>query len=752
MSPTPLPVDAVLPEVLEHLRARGAVVLESPPGSGKTTRVPVAVAGIVPGQVWVLEPRRIAARAAAQRVASELGEAVGETVGYAMRLDRQGGPRTRVWYVTEGVFTRRLDELPGIDAVILDEFHERSIHTDLALAWCRQLRGSRPDLKIVVMSATLDGEAVARFLAAPRVRATGTIFPVEVRHAERKDERPLEQRVVAAVRAAEGGVLAFLPGAGEIQRTAALLADLDVYPLHGELDGAAQDAALRGTSPRKVVLATNVAETSVTVEGISTVVDCGLARQASFDPWTGLPGLDLVNIARDSAAQRAGRAGRLGPGTCVRLYSRADHDARPAHTVPEVRRIDLATTVLSLGGRPVQWFEAPPVGAWAAAEGLLRRLGLLDDSGVTALGRSVRELPLSPRLGRLLREAEALGAGREGALLVTLFGRRLEGDLVGRALDGEGDQREARILSRHMMNRPVHHDGLARALFTAFPDRVGQRLGARVKLADGGAAECPPGRDGYVVVTEVDRVHHRVRARNLTPVPGGWLLDAATVRDTMRWVGERVEVREELVYGDLVLDAAVGDGEPGAVAQLLYDNVAERIHNLVADWERGLALVQRVQFLVRQGAIPAGVLPDLPTLGLQACAGCRSSRDLATASLVAVVRARLADPALVDRLAPEAIRLPGRARVPVVYEGDEPHVASRLQDFFGLAEGPRILDGAYPLVVHLNAPSGRPVQVTRDLPGFWVKHYPAIRRELMRRHPRHRWPVDPAALYREGDG
>lgn len=751
MPPTPLPVDAVLPELLEALRTRGAVVLESPPGSGKTTRVPVAVAGMVAGQVWVLEPRRVAARAAAQRVASELGERVGETVGYAMRLDRQGGPGTRVWYVTEGVFTRRLDDLPGIDAVILDEFHERSIHTDLALAWCRQLRRSRPELQVVVMSATLDGEAVAQFLDAPRLRATGAVFPVEVRYAERKDDRPLEQRVAAAVRAAEGGVLAFLPGIGEIQRTAALLPDLDVLPLHGELDGAAQDRALRAGPGRKVVLATNVAETSVTVEGIGTVVDSGLARQASFDPWTGLPGLDLVSIARDSAAQRAGRAGRLGPGTCVRLYTRADHDGRPAHTVPEVRRIDLAATVLSLGGRPVDWFEAPPPGAWAAAEGLLRRLGLLGEQGLTALGRSVAELPLSPRLGRLLREAEALGAAREGALLVTLFGKRLDGDLVGRALDGEGDRREAAILSRHIGRRPPQPDGLARALFVAFPDRVGERQGPRVRMADGGAAECEHGRDGFVVVTEVDRVYQRVRARNLTPVPQGWLLDAATLRSTMRWTGDRVEVREELVYGELVLDAAPGDGDPEAVASRLYDEVRERIHNLVPDWARGVATLQRASFLARQG-VNVGALPTVHELGLAVCRGCRSERDLAQASLVAAVLGALANPSALDRLAPEWIRLPGRARVPVDYAGDEPHVASRLQDFFGLAQGPRILDGAYPLVLHLNAPSGRPVQVTRDLPGFWVRHYPAIRRELMRRYPRHRWPEDPAALYREEPG
>ncbi len=748
--PTPLPVDDILPELLGHLAREGAVVLESPPGSGKTTRVPIAVAGTVSGQTWVLEPRRVAARAAAHRVASELGEPVGERVGYAMRLDRKSSDKTRVLYVTEGVFTRRLDDLAGIDAVILDEFHERSIHTDVALAWCRALRRSRPELKLVVMSATLDGEAVARFLSCPRLRATGTMFPVQIKYWERRDDRALEARVAAACREAveSGSVLAFLPGIGEIERTAALLGGVPVYPLHGEVDAGAQDRALRDTGAPRVVLATNVAETSVTVEGITTVIDAGLARQASFDAWSGLPTLDLVPVARDSAAQRAGRAGRLGPGTCLRLYSRADHDARPAQTVPEIRRIDLAATVLALRGQSLEWFEPPPAGAWRAAVEHLRRLDLLDDNGLTVLGAAVSRLPLSPRLGRLLVEAAALGAGREGAALVTLFGRRLDGDLVDRALDGQGDAREKAHLSRLVPSQGrAEPDGLARALFAAFPDRVGQRQGGRVKLSDGGAAECEVGRDGYVIVTEVDRVHNRARARTMTPIPEGWLLEHATVRELSRWTGDRVEVREELVYGELVLDAAPGQGDPAEVGRILHEHVAANLHNHVPDWERGAALVARVAFLRRQGVELAPL--DLDALGRALCAGLRSARELGQASLVELARGMLTDPGLVDRLAPETIRLPSRPRVAVIYEGDEPHVASRMQDFFGLADGPRILDGKYPLVLHLNAPNGRPVQVTRDLPGFWMRHYPGIRRELMRRYPRHKWPEDPRALYTE---
>ncbi len=744
----PLPIDAVLDELRETLDQHGAVVLEAPPGSGKTTRVPLVVAGLVEGPVWVLEPRRVAARAAAQRVAEELGESVGDTVGYAMRFDRRQSPRTRVLYVTEALLTKRLDELDSIGAVVLDEFHERSIHTDVALAWVRQLREIRPNLKLVVMSATLDGEAVARFLGCPRIRAEGRRFPVTIRHFDRKDDRPLEVRVAAAVRAVDGNVLAFLPGVGEIERCAALLADFDVALLHGELDGAVQDRALRappsGSGRRRVVLATNVAETSVTVEGIDTVVDCGLVRQAAWDPWSGLPTLDLVPICRDSAAQRAGRAGRLGPGHCFRLYSQGDHDSRPAQTAPEVRRIDLTATVLALGGRELSWFEAPPPAAWRASVTILERLGAIADGRRTAIGDAMVLLPLPPRLARVLLEGAALGVPREAAGLVTLFGRRLGGDLVGRALDGEGDAVERRRLAG-LCEGPGQaardpEAALRLALLAGFPDRLARREGGRVRLADGGAAECEAARDGFVLVTEVERIGTRVRARSMTPVEEGWLLDRAELKVTMAWTGQRVEVHEALAFGDLVLDASPGRGEPVAVAQLLFDHARPVMHRHVPDWERGVLLLGRVAFLRARGE-PLPVL-DLGVLGLALCEGCRSLGDLESTSLLGAIHARLPDPARVDRLAPEYVRLPGRLRAPVGYDTDEPWVESRMQDFFGLADGPRIA-GDYPLVLRLLAPNQRPVQVTRDLAGFWQRHYPALRKELMRKYHRQAWPEDP---------
>ncbi len=737
----------MLPELRQALEEHGAVVLEAPPGSGKTTRVPLLVAELVEGPVWVLEPRRVAARAAAQRVAEELGEPVGQTVGYAMRLDRKAGAATRVLYVTEALLTRRLDDFDTLGAVVLDEFHERSIHTDVALAWVRQVRRTRPALKLVVMSATLDAESVARFLGCPRVRAEGRRFPVELRHFDRKDDRPIEVRVSAAVRAVSGNVLVFLPGVGEIERAAALLGDFDVAMLHGELDGAAQDRALRaspGGTVRRVVLATNVAQTSVTVEGIDTVIDTGLVRQAAWDPWSGLPTLDLVPIARDAAAQRAGRAGRLGPGSCLRLYSLGDHDSRPAQTAPEVRRIDLAATVLALGGRELEWFEAPPPAAWRASVTLLERLGAIADGRRTPLGDEMVRLPLAPRLARVLLEGAALGAAREAASLVTLFGRRCAGDLVERALDGEGDGQERRRLVAMVESRgsPASdaEAALRQALLAGFPDRVARREGGRVRLADGGAAECEAARDGFVVVTEVERIGTRVRARSMTPVDEGWLLERAEVQVAMVWTGDRVDVRETLQFGDLVLDSAPGRGDADAVSRLLLEHARPVMHRHVPDWERGLTLLGRVRFLRRRGQ-------PVPDLDLEAllpvlAEGCRSLGDLASTSLVGTLVAQLPDPTVVDRLAPETVRLPGRLRATVGYDTDDPWVESRMQDFFGLADGPRIAGGT-PLVLRLLAPNYRPVQVTTDLAGFWERHYPSLRKELMRRYPRHAWPEDP---------
>jgi len=759
-----LPVDAILPELLAALATHGAVVLEAPPGTGKTTRVPAALADRVEGQVWVLEPRRVAARAAARRVAAERGGPVGGYAGYAMRFDRASGPETRVLYVTEALLGRRMavdPDLRGVGAVVLDEFHERSVHVDLALARVHALRRRRPDLALVVMSATIDGEAVARWLGCPRLRAEGTLHPVEVGYLPRRDERPVEVAVSGAVRevlsAPGGDVLVFLPGVGEIERCLERLAgvDADVLPLHGDLEGAAQDRVLQRSGRRRVILATNVAETSLTLDGVTVVVDTGSARVAGFDAWSGTPTLELQPISRASAAQRAGRAGRQGPGRCLRLYTREEHDARPADSVPEIRRIDLCATALELAGRPLDWFEAPPPGTWKAAVAVLRRLGALDEEGRTPIGEAMIRLPVPPRVGRLLVEGAALGVGREAAALAAVLGGRSRAgaeavDVVQRAFEGrlagEADRERRQLvdLLGPTGARPADPErALTRALFVGFPDRVGSRRAGTVRMCAGGSALLDaPGGDGFVVVPAAERVGHKLRVRAWAPLPADWLLDEAEVVERVRDVGERVELVEQLVYGEVVVEESVGRGRGPEAEALLARMVAPVLHRVFPDAEAAATLVRRVEWLRALGV----ELPAVTVDGLvqSACVGRASFAELAGVSLMeeAFAGPLAGRRAEIDRLAPAAVPLGNRQRVAVAWpEGQEPYLASRMQDFFGLADGPRA--AGRPIVLHLTAPSGRPVQVTTDLAGFWERHWPAIRRELMRRYPRHYWPEDP---------
>jgi ATP-dependent helicase HrpB len=449
----PLPIDSLLPQIIASLRRAPNLVIEAPPGAGKTTRVPPALldAGLAgAGEVLVLEPRRLAARLSARRVAEERGERLGERIGYQVRFEEVAGPRTRLRFLTEGVLTRRLladPQLRGVGVVALDEFHERHLQADLALALLRRLQQTaRPDLRLVVMSATLEAAPVARFLGdAPTLRAEGRRFEVAIEHLARPDQRPLEEQVEAAVRrlladGLAGDVLVFLPGAAEIRRAQAACAkiaaqsDLLVLPLHGDLPAAEQDRAVRPLSEagrRKLILSTNVAETSVTIDGVAAVIDSGLARIAEHSPWSGLPTLNVARISQASATQRAGRAGRTRHGRCLRLYTAPDFAARPEHAAPEIERLDLAEAALELHAagstdlNAFAWFEAPPPPALAAAETLLRRLGALDDRGdVTPLGRRMLRLPLHPRQSRLLVEAQQRGVAREGCLIAALVGER----------------------------------------------------------------------------------------------------------------------------------------------------------------------------------------------------------------------------------------------------------------------------------------------------------------------------------------
>ncbi|HEY7725291.1 MAG TPA: ATP-dependent helicase C-terminal domain-containing protein, partial [Anaeromyxobacteraceae bacterium] len=865
----PLPIDPRIPEVVAALRRAPSLVVEAPPGAGKTTRLPRAlleggVAG--EGEVLVLEPRRLAARLAARRVAEELGERPGETVGWQVRFEDVSGPRTRLRFLTEALLSRRLldaPRLPGVGAVVLDEVHERHLQGDLALALLRRLqRGPRPDLRLVAMSATLDAGPLARFLGAEVIRAEGRSHPVAVEHlspeAARREER-LERRVAAAVRrlAAEtdGDVLVFLPGAAEIRRCREALAPLAgraglaVLPLHGDLPAEEQDRAVRPSDRRKVVLSTNVAESSVTIPGVAAVVDGGLARVASHSPWSGLPRLELRKISRASAAQRAGRAGRTRPGVCIRLYTRADHDARPERDAPEIARGDLAEPLLLLaaaGVEGLEWLEPPPPAAAEAARTLLRRLGAVDAAGAaTELGRRMAGLPLHPRLARLALEAAARGAPRQGALVAALAGERdlrerWDRDPRTAPPTGPSDLLELAALfeeaarvrfaperlralglvpgavqaverARRQIERevrrataraplpltpalpvegatpsppapagagergsepgtsPAEEDAVLLATLAAFPDRVARRRAPgsdEVLLAGGGSARLAPEcvvREAEVLVAVDAEERRGDRGR-----PGGAAVRLASAaspemllelfpgslryEEQLSWneAAERVDAAERLLYDDLALETArAARLDPERAAELLASQALARGPAAFAPEGEVERLLARVAFagLHAPGALPALGEEDARQALRRLCRGRRSFAELREADLPAAVLALLPPHgrSLVERLAPDRVALPGGRSVRVHYQGGgkPPWIGSRLQDFFGMVQGPAVAGGKVPLVLHLLAPSQRPVQVTTDLAGFWERHYPALRRELMRRYPRHAWPEDP---------
>lgn len=848
----PLPIDPLLPEVTSVLSRNASLVIEAPPGAGKTTRVPAALlksGSAGPGEVLVLEPRRLAARLAARRVAEELGERPGETVGYQVRFEEVAGPRTRLRFVTEGILARRLlsePELPGVAAVVLDEFHERHLQGDLALALLHRQQGtSRPDLKLVVMSATLDAGPVASFLGAPVLRAEGRRFDVAIEYlsteeAARPDLR-LEGLVSAAVRrlvsrGLDGDVLVFLPGAAEIRRsleacqTIASSADLDLLPLHGDLPPEEQDRAVRPSRRRKVILSTNVAETSVTIEGVVAVVDSGLARIASHSPWSGLPKLEVRKVSRASAAQRAGRAGRTQPGRVYRLYTRHDHDSRPEFDLPEVRREEVAEPLLALAGWGVlegfRWLEPPPPAAVETALGLLLDLGALDSGGqITGLGRRMLSLPLHPRLARLALEAEGRGAGAEGALLAALLGERdirerwdrnaqaapptgssdlLElvsrfeeatrvrfaperlramGLSVGTTLAVERSRKQ---IERHLKggrrdststpNSDAIDQAVLLATLSAYPDRVARRRSpgsSEVILAGGGSARL----DEQSVVREapllvaVDAEERRGDRRGSSPASGAvsavvrlasavtteMLLDlfpdALRYDERLAWnaEAERVDGWERLLFRDLVLEETrLQKIDSQRAGEVLAEAALARGIRAFAEEGAVERLLARIELAARLFPESGLTIPSEPALvetlrGL--CAGKRSFAELRDAGLESALLAGL-DPrqrALLAEMAPERITLPGGRSVGVHYQSGEkpPYVESRLQDFFGMARGPAVADGRVPLVLHLLAPNHRAVQVTTDLAGFWDRHYPALRRQLMRRYPRHSWPEDP---------
>ncbi|MEB2311477.1 MAG: ATP-dependent helicase HrpB [Sorangiineae bacterium] len=841
--PAPLPIDPLLPALVSELTRARRVVVEAPPGAGKTTRVPAALLeaeAFGAGEILVSEPRRLAARLAAARVAEERGEAPGGTIGYSVRFEDRSSPATRVRFVTEGVLVRRLlaePRLDGVSAVILDEFHERHLETDLALALVRRAQeGLRPDLALAVMSATLETAPVAEFLGGcPILTSDGRLHPITIEHLPGPDDRPLERQVASAVRRLvgeepSGDLLVFLPGAAEIRRAAEALeklaaeAALDVLPLHGELPLAAQARAVEPGRRRKVVLSTNVAESSITVDGVTTVIDSGLARLATHSPFSGLPRLELARVSRASATQRAGRAGRTRPGRVLRLYTRADYETRPAHELPEALRADLAEATLALMGagldpeRDLAWLDAPPPAARASARTLLGVLGALDASGrLTPVGRRLLDFPLHPRLARVVAEGERRGIASEAALAAALLAER---DVRRAARPGLGEARRgadgpsgpsdvlelaerfeearrsrfatstlrhleldaARVRAveraRAQLARLVRtrgeppksaeqaDDALRRAVLAGFIDRVARRRrpGAReLVLANGRSAELSPASvvtgAPLMVALDADEQRGRSVVRLASAIDAEWLLDdhadqlAST--DEFEWNpgSERVERVSRLSLGSVVLEESRAAAPPSDAASRVLERAVLARGAGAGGMSDGLALLVGRLALLREHFPELG-LPDDSERGVEraferavaaACRGRTSLRELEGVELADEL-ARAQSPHVARALrehAPDRLRLPGGRSTVVHYEpGKPPFIESRLQDFFGMKESPRVCAGRVALTVHLLAPNGRAVQVTSDLAGFWERHYPSIRRELGRRYPRHAWPED----------
>jgi ATP-dependent helicase HrpB len=750
-----LPVDILLPEIVQTLKTDRSLVLEAPPGAGKTTRVPPALLNQFPGEILVLEPRRLAARLAAKRVASELGERPGETAGYQVRFEDVSSARTRVFFLTEGVLTRRMLRDPTLkraSVVILDEFHERHLESDLALALLEQLQHTtRPDLRVIVMSATLNAAPISEYLGGcPILRSEGKLFELHIEYTP-YSAAPLEEQVAQAVErllqeGLTGDMLVFLPGAAEIRRAAraiSYLADrahLLVLPLHGDLSAAEQDRAVSPADRRKVILSTNVAESSVTIEGVTAVIDSGLARVATDSPWTGLPSLEVRRVSQASATQRAGRAGRTGPGRVIRLYTADDFHRRPSADTPELLRRELSHLVLQLRAMratQLRWLDDPPKAALAAAELLLDRLQATPE---------MADLPLPPRLAKLVTEAARLGVPEKGcaAAAVLSTGERGSADLLT-LVEGEWlpqtkrvfDQLRRRVTSI-TAGRGRDRSGdtaILQAVLSGFPDRVARhRREGELLLASGGSAKLPDCRHEFLVAIDVEERRERglPLVRLACPIEPEWLLDQATERITLEWnrTAERVEQVSALVYDQLMIEET---RSPAPASEECTSFLAGKAMEIdIGRFVEKDALEQ-----LRARASFAGTSLDVEAGLRKLCAGRTSFAQLASADLLSALR-----PPRLDQLAPERLTLPGGRQLKVHYEpGKPPWIESRLQDFFGVRETPRI--NAVPVVVHLLAPNHRPVQVTSDLAGFWERLYPQVRRELSRRYPKHKWPEKP---------
>ncbi len=807
----PLPIDAALPALTAALRGGNSAVLVAPPGAGKTTRVPLVLAQedwAKDRRILVLEPRRLAARAAAERMAQTLSERVGDTVGLRVRFGSKVSKRTRIEIITEGIFTRLIIDDPmldGVAAVLFDEFHERSLDADLGLALGRDVQeGLRPDLRLLVMSATIDGARVAALLGGARtIESAGRAFPVETRYAGR-DARPIEPQmadtIARAMRADSGSLLAFLPGAAEIRRTGTQLEGrldpaTDLVTLYGALSGEEQLRAIAPAAPgrRKIVLATAIAETSITIEGVRIVVDSGLARVPRYEPDVGLTRLETVRVSRAAADQRRGRAGRTEPGICYRLWDEPQTAALEPFARPEILAADLSSFALDLAAwgtdaENLAFLDPPPRPALTEAKNLLVELGAIDADGrITDEGRHLRRLPLPPRLARMVVDAAALGQALLAAEIAALIGERgLGGDDV--------DLRE-RLARLHRDRAPRTRDARAMAarwaesasaspvtsppaaerelsigalLALAYPERIAKNRGGGAGaflLANGRGAAVDPAsplaREPYLAVAELAGSAAIGRILLAAPI---------TLEEIEARFADRIESREEIVFDAARaslrgrrserLGALALSDQPLPIApdEQTAGKLAAGIAGIGIDrlpWTKALRQWRdRVMFL-RQSE--GEEWPDLADTALVESAGEWLAPMLLTKTALAEINADELTSALshllpwklarrLDAEAPTHFEAPTGSRVPIDYEAEGgPKIAIRVQELFGLDRHPAIAGGRIPLVIELLSPAHRPVQTTRDLPGFWRGSYAAVRAEMRGRYPKHPWPDDPIA-------
>ncbi|WKW52500.1 ATP-dependent helicase HrpB [Rhodomicrobium lacus] len=807
---TPLPIDDVLDALRGALGAHASAVLVAPPGAGKTTRVPLALMGeswLGGRKILVLEPRRIAARAAAERMARTLSESVGERVGLRARMVSKSGPKTRIEVVTEGVFTRMIlddPELSGVGAVLFDEFHERSLDADLGLALALDCqRGLRDDLRILPMSATLDGARVAKLLgAAPVIESEGRAFPVETRHLARDPSARIEDQmadaVLRALRAETGSILAFLPGQGEIRRVEERLKErvsdpaVVLAPLYGAMDAKAQDLALEPAraGQRKVVLATSIAETSITIEGVRVVIDCGLARVPRFEPDVGVTRLETVRVSRAAADQRRGRAGRTEPGVCYRLWDEPQTQSLPAFGEPEIRSADLSGLLLDCAEwgatdpLSLSWIDPPARAAIEAAREELTELEALDAKGrITAMGKRLRALPLPPRLARMVIAAAGNGQADEAAEIAALMVERgLGGNDIDLALRLEGFRRDrsrragdmrklaagwARVASSGHPAALREDMSLARLLALAFPERIGKARGApgQFLLANGRGANLDPAhplaRSPYIVAAELSGSAASTRIL---------LAAAADEANVIAAAGHRIHEADETDFDQETatlkarrvrrLDAIRLANEPRAVvasdetARMLAAGIAKLGLDRLPWSKAQIQLRHRVGFL---RAAEGEEWPDLSDDALAATAGEWLAPFLDGKTKLAEIGADDLGAALdallpwtlkrrVDDEAPTHFEAPTGNRHAIDYEtAGAPALHIRVQELFGLTRHPCIADDKLPLTLHLLSPAHRPIQITRDLPGFWKGSWAAVKAEMKGRYPRHPWPDDPAS-------